>query len=430
MPRSPLAEVVERGFAPWCTLERRRPRARHRHGQRLHRDRGGSLLPRDRRGCDRRLRRRARGRGAQRRAPRRRGRACACSRRISTRRRRALSRDRVEPAVRAGGRDCRAAARVPARARDRPRERPGRASRPPSASCAVLPSGSTPDGVLFLELGAGADAFAARASEAAADRARVRARRRRRARDDGCRDPGIPSRALSAHHWHNGARRNGHSELDPLAEQGQMAGDTYGRLFTVTTFGESHGPAMGCVVDGCPPGLELTEADIQKDLDRRRPGRSRHVTQRQEPDQVKILSGVFEGRTTGTAIGLLVENVDQKQRRLLEDQGQLSARPRRLHVSAEVRHSRLSRRRPLVGARDCHARRGRCDRAQVSRRAPRPRDSRLSRRDRPVQAARARSRSRRRQPVLLCRPGQGAAARGVSSTSCAAAATRSARASI
>ncbi|HEY3515976.1 MAG TPA: chorismate synthase [Gammaproteobacteria bacterium] len=91
-----------------------------------------------------------------------------------------------------------------------------------------------------------------------------------------------------------------------------MAGDTYGTLFTVTTFGESHGPAMGCVVDGCPPGLALTEADIQKDLDRRRPGRSRHVTQRKEPDQVKILSGVFEGRTTGTAIGLLVENVDQK----------------------------------------------------------------------------------------------------------------------
>jgi chorismate synthase len=91
-----------------------------------------------------------------------------------------------------------------------------------------------------------------------------------------------------------------------------MAGDTYGRLFTVTTFGESHGPAMGCVVDGCPPGLELSEADIQKDLDRRRPGSSRYVTQRQEPDQVKILSGVFEGRTTGTAIGLLVENVDQR----------------------------------------------------------------------------------------------------------------------
>lgn len=91
-----------------------------------------------------------------------------------------------------------------------------------------------------------------------------------------------------------------------------MAGDTYGRMFTVTTFGESHGPALGCVVDGCPPGLLLEASDIQKDLDRRRPGRSRHVTQRQEPDQVKILSGVFEGRTTGTAIGLLIENVDQR----------------------------------------------------------------------------------------------------------------------
>jgi chorismate synthase len=91
-----------------------------------------------------------------------------------------------------------------------------------------------------------------------------------------------------------------------------MAGDTYGRLFTVTTFGESHGPALGCVVDGCPPGLFLDASDLQKDLDRRRPGRSRHVTQRQEPDQVKILSGVFEGRTTGTAIGLLIENVDQR----------------------------------------------------------------------------------------------------------------------
>src|SRR3970282_249644 len=91
-----------------------------------------------------------------------------------------------------------------------------------------------------------------------------------------------------------------------------MAGDTYGRLFTVTTFGESHGPAMGCVVDGCPPGLKLSGGDIQPDIDRAPPGRSRYVTQRKEPDQVKILSGVFEGLTTGTAIGLLVENVDQR----------------------------------------------------------------------------------------------------------------------
>ena len=93
-----------------------------------------------------------------------------------------------------------------------------------------------------------------------------------------------------------------------------MAGDTFGKMFAVTTFGESHGPAMGCVVDGCPPGLSLTEADIQKDLDRRRPGRSRHVSQRAEPDRVEVLSGVFEGVTTGTAIGLLIKNVDQRSR--------------------------------------------------------------------------------------------------------------------
>jgi len=93
-----------------------------------------------------------------------------------------------------------------------------------------------------------------------------------------------------------------------------MAGDTFGKAFTVTTFGESHGPALGCIVDGCPPGLPLTEEDIQKDLDRRRPGQSRFVTQRREPDRVRILSGVFEGRTTGTAIGLLIENEDQRSR--------------------------------------------------------------------------------------------------------------------
>ena len=93
-----------------------------------------------------------------------------------------------------------------------------------------------------------------------------------------------------------------------------MSGNTFGRLFTVTTFGESHGRALGCIVDGCPPGMALTEADIQGDLDRRRPGRSRHTTQRNEPDQVKILSGVFEGVTTGTPIGLLVENKDQRSK--------------------------------------------------------------------------------------------------------------------
>ncbi|MGP1675634.1 MAG: chorismate synthase [Burkholderiales bacterium] len=93
-----------------------------------------------------------------------------------------------------------------------------------------------------------------------------------------------------------------------------MSGNTLGKLFCVTSFGESHGPAYGCVVDGCPPGLELAEADIQRELDRRKPGTSRHVTQRREADRVEILSGVFEGRTTGTTIGLLVRNEDQKSK--------------------------------------------------------------------------------------------------------------------
>jgi chorismate synthase len=93
-----------------------------------------------------------------------------------------------------------------------------------------------------------------------------------------------------------------------------MSGNTFGAVFTVTTFGESHGPALGCIVDGCPPGMSLSEEDIQPDLERRRTGTSRHTSQRKEPDQVKILSGVFEGRTTGTPIGLLIENQDQRSR--------------------------------------------------------------------------------------------------------------------
>jgi chorismate synthase len=93
-----------------------------------------------------------------------------------------------------------------------------------------------------------------------------------------------------------------------------MSGSTFGELFRVTNFGESHGPAIGCVIDGCPPGLELSEADIQPELDRRRPGTSRHVTQRNEPDAVEILSGVFEGRTTGTPIALLIRNTDQRSK--------------------------------------------------------------------------------------------------------------------
>ncbi|MFL2855607.1 MAG: chorismate synthase [Pseudohongiellaceae bacterium] len=91
-----------------------------------------------------------------------------------------------------------------------------------------------------------------------------------------------------------------------------MSGNTFGKLFTVTSFGESHGSALGCVVDGCPPGLDLSEVDMQRDLDRRKPGQSRFTTQRREDDAVKILSGVFEGKTTGTPIGLLIENTDQR----------------------------------------------------------------------------------------------------------------------
>ena len=93
-----------------------------------------------------------------------------------------------------------------------------------------------------------------------------------------------------------------------------MSGNTFGKLFTVTTFGESHGPALGAIVDGCPPGIAISEEDLQGDLDRRRPGSSRHTTQRKEPDQVRILSGVFEGKTTGTSIGLLIENTDQRSK--------------------------------------------------------------------------------------------------------------------
>ena len=93
-----------------------------------------------------------------------------------------------------------------------------------------------------------------------------------------------------------------------------MSGSTFGEIFRVTNFGESHGPAIGCVIDGCPPGLELAEADIQHDLDRRRPGTSRHVTQRNEPDAVEILSGVYEGRTTGAPIALLIRNTDQRSK--------------------------------------------------------------------------------------------------------------------
>ena len=93
-----------------------------------------------------------------------------------------------------------------------------------------------------------------------------------------------------------------------------MSGNSFGKIFTVTTYGESHGPSIGCIVDGCPPGLELSEADLQGDLDKRRPGKTRHETQRRELDQVKIQSGVFEGKTTGTPIGMTIQNTDQRSK--------------------------------------------------------------------------------------------------------------------
>ncbi len=113
-----------------------------------------------------------------------------------------------------------------------------------------------------------------------------------------------------------------------------MSGSTRGTLFTVTNFGESHGPAVGCVVDGCPPGLALAEADIQTDLDRRRPGTSRHVTQRQEPDRVEILSGTFEGFTTGTPIALLIRNQDARSK----DYGNIARQFRPAHADYAYWH--------------------------------------------------------------------------------------------
>ena len=107
-----------------------------------------------------------------------------------------------------------------------------------------------------------------------------------------------------------------------------MSGNSFGKLFSVTSFGESHGPALGCIVDGCPPGLALSEADLQIDLDRRKPGQSRHTTQRREQDQVRILSGVFEGRTTGTPIGLLIENTDARS----QDYSKIADRFRPAHA--------------------------------------------------------------------------------------------------
>ena len=113
-----------------------------------------------------------------------------------------------------------------------------------------------------------------------------------------------------------------------------MSGSTFGHLFCVTTFGESHGPAIGCVVDGCPPGMPLSETDLQPDLDRRKPGTSRHVTQRKEEDKVEILSGVYEGHTTGTPIALLIRNTDQRS----QDYGRIAGQFRPGHADFTYWH--------------------------------------------------------------------------------------------
>ncbi len=113
-----------------------------------------------------------------------------------------------------------------------------------------------------------------------------------------------------------------------------MSGNSFGKLFTITTFGESHGPALGCIVDGCPPGMSLSVEDLMRDLDRRKPGQSKYTTQRREPDQVKILSGVFEGVTTGTPIGLMIENTDQKSK----DYSKISDRFRPNHADYSYIH--------------------------------------------------------------------------------------------
>ena len=125
-----------------------------------------------------------------------------------------------------------------------------------------------------------------------------------------------------------------------------MSGNTFGTLFAITNFGESHGPAIGCVIDGCPPGLALAEADIQHDLDRRRPGTSRHVTQRSEPDAVEILSGVYEGFTTGTPICLLIKNTDQRSK----DYGNILETFRPGHADYSYLH-KYGRRDPRGGGR-------------------------------------------------------------------------------
>lgn len=144
-----------------------------------------------------------------------------------------------------------------------------------------------------------------------------------------------------------------------------MSGNTFGKLFTVTSFGESHGPALGCVVDGCPPGLPLSEEDMQRDLDRRKPGKSRFTTQRREDDAVKILSGVFEGTTTGTPIGLLIENIDQRSK----DYSKIKEKIRPAHADYSYWKNTVFETivgRSSLGPRNCYACSSGCNREEIS----------------------------------------------------------------
>ena len=183
-----------------------------------------------------------------------------------------------------------------------------------------------------------------------------------------------------------------------------MPGNTFGKAFSVTTFGESHGPALGCVIDGCPPGIDLAESDIQLDLERRRPGKSRHTTQRREPDAVKILSGVFEGRTTGTPIGLLIENKDQRSRDYSRIKG--TFRPGHADYTYEQKYGiRDYRGGGRASARETVMRVAAGAVARKYLRAGGRRGTRLSRAAGPDRARGRRSIGRGRQPVFLRRAG-------------------------
>ena len=217
---------------------------------------------------------------------------------------------------------------------------------------------------------------------------------------------GASCRLRLSYRRHEASRRARHRHRGRLTAAA-MSHNSFGHLFRVTTWGESHGPAIGGVVDGCPPLLPLTEADIQPWLDKRRPGQSKFTTQRQEPDQVRILSGVFEGLTTGTPISLMIENQDQRSRDYADIADAVPPGPRRPDLRPEIRHPRLSRRRPVLGAGNRDARgRGRRRPPGAGQRRAHPRRAGADRPapDRPGAMGLG---AGRRESVLLPGPGHG-----------------------